>query len=74
MELALQGDFAGARALQAALIGLDRGLFADASPAPTKWALSRLGLCTEEVRLPLAPCSQAAKPVVEQAMRDAGVA
>ena len=74
MALALAGDFAGARELQAALIGLDRGLFADASPAPTKWALSRLGLCSEEVRLPLAPCSDAAKPVVEQAMRHAGVA
>ena len=71
---ALAGDFAGALHWQDRLIALHKGLFADASPAPTKWALSELGLCTPEVRLPLTPCSEAAQAVVRDAMAGAGLA
>ena len=38
----------GARALQDRLMRLHKGLFLDASPAPTKFALAHLGLCAEE--------------------------
>ncbi len=38
---------------------LHRALFLDASPAPTKFALAHLGLCAEDVRLPIAPCAEA---------------
>lgn len=55
------------------LIRLHRALFLDASPAPTKFALDHLGLCAEEVRLPLTACSEAVRPQVLAAMRDAGV-
>jgi 4-hydroxy-tetrahydrodipicolinate synthase len=67
------GDMKGALYWQDRLIRLHRALFLDASPAPTKYALSRLGLCSEEVRLPLAPCAEAARPVIDEAMREAGV-
>jgi 4-hydroxy-tetrahydrodipicolinate synthase len=67
------GDWAGARAWQDRLIRLHKALFLDASPAPTKYALARLNLCREELRLPLVPCSDAAKPEIEAAMREAGV-
>ncbi|MBE7217388.1 MAG: 4-hydroxy-tetrahydrodipicolinate synthase [Caulobacteraceae bacterium] len=73
IRCALEGDFAGALAVQDRLIGLDRALFADNSPAPAKWALARLGLCTDEVRLPLAPCSEAAQAQVREAMAAAGL-
>lgn len=73
MEAALAGDFEGARLLQDRLIGLHKALFADASPAPTKFALAELGLCLETVRLPLARCSEAARTLVLDAMRAAGV-
>lgn len=69
----LAGDFTAARELQARLIKLHGALFLDNSPAPTKFALSHLGLCTEEVRLPLAPCHEAARPAVLAAMQQAGV-
>lgn len=72
MDRALAGDFAAALELQDRLIGLHRALFLDSSPAPAKWALERLGLCTGEVRLPLTPCADAAKGAVEEAMREAG--
>jgi 4-hydroxy-tetrahydrodipicolinate synthase len=67
------GDFAGALAWQDRLIRLHKALFLDSSPAPTKYALSRLNLCREELRLPLTPCADAVKPEIEAAMREAGV-
>jgi 4-hydroxy-tetrahydrodipicolinate synthase len=70
---ALASDFAGALAWQDKLIRLHKALFLDASPAPTKFALAALGLCGEEVRLPLAPCSDAVKPAILEAMRAAGL-
>ncbi len=51
----LAGDWAGALALQDRLIRLHKALFLDASPAPTKYALARLGLCSGETRLPIPP-------------------
>ena len=73
-EAAAAGDYATARDWQDRLIGLHKGLFLDNSPAPTKYALARLGLCTEEIRLPLARTSDAVKPAIDRAMNEAGVA
>jgi 4-hydroxy-tetrahydrodipicolinate synthase len=73
LAAALTGDRAAALAWQDKLIKLDRALFLDASPGPTKFALSQLGLCREEVRLPLSPCSETAKPQILQAMRLVGL-
>ena len=72
-EAAAAGDYATARDWQDRLIGLHKGLFLDNSPSPTKYALSRLGLCGEEVRLPLAPTADAVKPAIDRAMADAGL-
>jgi 4-hydroxy-tetrahydrodipicolinate synthase len=73
IESALRGDFAAALAKQDQLMRLHRALFLDASPSPTKFAMAALGLCTEEVRLPVVPCSEAARPGVLDAMRHAGL-
>ncbi|MBI1197519.1 MAG: 4-hydroxy-tetrahydrodipicolinate synthase [Phenylobacterium sp.] len=70
---ALSGDWAAALQIQDRLVRLHKALFADASPAPTKFALAHLGLCTDEVRLPIAPCSEPARAEVLAAMRDAGL-
>lgn len=72
-ETAAAGDYATARDWQDRLIGLHKALFLDNSPAPTKYALSRLGLCTEEMRLPLSLTSDAVKPAIDRAMADAGL-
>ncbi len=72
-EAAAAGDYATARDWQDRLIGLHKALFLDNSPAPTKYALARLGLCTEEIRLPLAPTSDAVKPAIDRAMEEAGI-
>ena len=70
---ALAGQWQGALQGQDRLVRLHRALFIDASPSPTKFALSHLGLCGEEARLPIVPCSQAARTEVVAAMRDVGV-
>jgi 4-hydroxy-tetrahydrodipicolinate synthase len=68
------GDFATARALNDRLFPLHKALFADASPSPTKYAVSRLhDWLTDETRLPIAPCSDAAKKEVDEAMEIAGL-
>jgi 4-hydroxy-tetrahydrodipicolinate synthase len=68
-----QGAFDTARQWQDKLIKLHKALFADASPSPTKYAMSRLGLCSEEVRLPITPCSAAVRPIVDAAMDAVGL-
>jgi 4-hydroxy-tetrahydrodipicolinate synthase len=71
----LADDFPAARAIDARLAGLHRALFSEPSPAPAKWALSRLdgGLCAPDVRLPLTPLSEGAQALVRAAMRQAGL-
>ena len=73
IDACLAGDFVEALAVQDRLIKLHKALFADASPAPTKFALAHLGLCHEDVRLPIAPCSEPARALVLEAMHYAGM-
>lgn len=68
------GDLITARAWQERLIGLHKALFLDNSPSPTKYALAKLGLCAEEVRLPLSLTSDAVKPAIDKALAEAGIA
>lgn len=70
---ALAGRWDAALDGQDRLIRLHKALFSDASPSPTKFALSHLGLCREEGRLPLTPCSEAARQEVLAGMREAGL-
>ena len=72
-EACLAGEFGAARGMQDRLIGLHKALFLDASPSPTKFAMAQLGLCEADVRLPIAPCAQAVRPAILEAMRIAGV-
>ncbi|MCG6932468.1 MAG: 4-hydroxy-tetrahydrodipicolinate synthase [Gallionella sp.] len=70
---ALNGEVATAREINFRLLGLHRNLFVEANPIPVKWAVSRLGLMKNALRLPLTPLTAAAHPKVESAMREAGV-
>jgi len=72
-DACLAADYERARTLQARLIRLHKALFLDASPSPTKFALAQLGLCSDETRLPIAPCADAVRPAVLAAMREAGL-
>ena len=73
-EASLAGDNAKAIELQDRLMPLHRALFLESSPAPTKYALSLLGKCKEDVRLPIIPVvKDETKREVEAAMRHAGL-
>lgn len=69
----LQGAFDAARQIEERLAELHKVLFIEPSPAPTKYACSLLGLCTEDVRLPIIPCSDAAKTKIRAVMTQAGL-
>jgi len=70
---ALNGEVAKAREINFRLLGLHRHLFVEANPIPVKWAVARMGKMKNNLRLPLTPLSAGAQPVVEAAMRQAGV-
>jgi 4-hydroxy-tetrahydrodipicolinate synthase len=71
---ALDGNAKEAARLQMQLLGLHQALFVEPSPAPTKWALSRLGRCGATVRLPITPLSEAGQATVAAALAEAGLA
>jgi 4-hydroxy-tetrahydrodipicolinate synthase len=64
----LAGDFAAGRALHLALFDLCRAMFVETNPVPVKAAAALLGYCAPDVRLPLAPLSEAAQRRVESAL------
>ena len=67
---AMAGNAKEAAALHLRLLPLHEHLFIEPSPAPTKWAMARLGLCGAALRLPITPLTPAAQAVVEQALRE----
>lgn len=69
----LEDDYVTARALQDRLAPLHDALFSDASPGPAKYALSLLGLCAPDVRLPLVEPSDVSKAKVRAAMEGLGL-
>jgi 4-hydroxy-tetrahydrodipicolinate synthase len=72
-EAALAGDWATARAIDAGLQLLHRDLFVEANPIPVKWAVARMGLIGNAIRLPLVELSTAHQDTVLRAMRAAGI-
>jgi 4-hydroxy-tetrahydrodipicolinate synthase len=62
-----------AREIHLQLLSLHKQLFCEPSPAPTKWAMSRLGLCRPDVRLPILPLTEPGQALVDRALRDAGL-
>lgn len=69
----LAGDFAKALKLQDRLLPLHDALFVETNPGPVKYAVSRLGMCEPDARLPLSPVTEATKKTVDDAMRFAGL-
>ena len=70
---ALAGNVREAVRIHFQLLGLHKQLFCEPSPAPTKWAMQRLGRCHAALRLPITPLTAAGQASVEQAMLEAGL-
>ncbi|MCB1556694.1 MAG: 4-hydroxy-tetrahydrodipicolinate synthase [Alphaproteobacteria bacterium] len=62
-----------ARAINERLMPLHRALFVETSPQAAKYGCARLGLCTDEMRLPLLPASPAARAAVDDALAQTGL-
>jgi 4-hydroxy-tetrahydrodipicolinate synthase len=71
---ALAGDAVRAREINHRLFGLHRNLFVEANPIPVKWAVARMGLMEDGIRLPLTPLSPDCHERVREGMRQAGIA
>ena len=72
-ELALEGETRAAAAVDQPMTGLHRALFLETNPIPVKWALQRMGLLEEGIRLPLTWLTPGSRAPVENALRRAGV-
>jgi 4-hydroxy-tetrahydrodipicolinate synthase len=72
-EACMQGAFETALGIQDRLMALHDALFCEPSPGPVKYAASQLGLCGDEVRLPMMAASETARTRVREAMAVAGL-
>lgn len=72
-EACLAGDYATALEIQDKLIPLHIALFVEPGVAGAKYALSKLGMCSPEVRLPLTELLDDTKTQIDAAMRHAGL-
>ena len=73
MQLCLGKDFAEAAKINDKLMPLHHALFVESSPGPVKYAASKLGLCGEEIRLPLTLISDETKVLVDKALKHASL-
>ena len=69
----LAGDYATALDLQDKLMPLHQAIFTEPGLVGAKYAMSQLGLCSDEVRLPLTPLSDSTKGLIRDALRHAGL-
>jgi 4-hydroxy-tetrahydrodipicolinate synthase len=70
---AIAGDVKRAMEIQFKLMPVHKHLFVEANPIPVKWAMHRMGLCGPTLRLPMTELTSANEPVVEGALRAAGL-
>jgi 4-hydroxy-tetrahydrodipicolinate synthase len=72
-ELALAGDFAGARVLQRQWLPLMDVNFVEANPIPVKTAMAMMGLCAPVWRLPMCPPSEINRGKIEAVLTSSGL-
>ena len=72
-EAWMKGDKDTAKKIFAKLAPLADALFCEVSPQPVKYGASRMGLCLNELRLPLIPASEEARIKMDAAMEHAGI-
>ncbi len=70
---AKQGDDRGAAEIDITLSGLHKYLFIESNPIPVKWALHRMGLIQDGIRLPLTWLSELSEGPLMTAMQNTKV-
>ena len=69
----LAGDYKTALVMQDRLMPLHDILFIETNPGPVKYAASRLGLCSAEMRLPMVPVTDGAKKKIDAVLERVGL-
>jgi 4-hydroxy-tetrahydrodipicolinate synthase len=72
-EASLKGDYAAALRIQDRLAPLHEILFKDTSPGPVKYAMSLMGLCSGDLRLPLVPPPEPIRQKVREVLQALGL-
>ncbi len=67
-EACMNGDFKTALTLQDRLMPIHDVMFVEPSPGPVKYAASQLGICSQEVRLPLVPVGPETRKAIDAAI------
>ena len=67
--LALEGNWAEAAKMQRDFLPMVKALFCETSPIPCKAAMSMMGMCRNELRLPLIPMQEANQQKLADIMR-----
>jgi 4-hydroxy-tetrahydrodipicolinate synthase len=67
---ALNGSFHFARRLHYKILPLMEANFIESSPAPCKFVMTEMGLCEENLRLPLVPVAAATRAKLKAVMKD----
>jgi 4-hydroxy-tetrahydrodipicolinate synthase len=67
------GDYTKALEIQDRLMPLHKAIFTEPGLVGVKFAMSELGLCRDEIRLPLTPLTDGTKKLVRSALRHAGL-
>jgi 4-hydroxy-tetrahydrodipicolinate synthase len=67
------GDIAAAQTIHQKLLPVHEAMFCEASPGPVKYAASLLGICSDEVRLPLCEIADSSKSQINDALVGAGL-
>ncbi|MDD3516131.1 4-hydroxy-tetrahydrodipicolinate synthase [bioreactor metagenome] len=73
IRLALAGEVEKARELHHRMFPLMKNLFMESNPIPVKYAVNRLGLCRNELRLPLVPATEKCMAVIDVSLKECGV-
>lgn len=68
-DAAMDGDKETCLSLNEQLMPLHRLMFCESNPIPAKWALYKMGLIGNEIRLPLTPLTSANQTSLEQVLR-----
>lgn len=69
----LSGDYAKALEYQDRLMPLHKALFIEPNPSGPKYALSKLGIITQNLRSPMVQIEESTAKVIDAAMRHAGI-
>jgi 4-hydroxy-tetrahydrodipicolinate synthase len=69
VRLGLDGKFEEARQIHYNLYNMMKGIFIEGNPGGIKYVMSKMGLCENVVRLPLAPISKGTEEKLDAFMK-----